>query len=134
MKLLKLLLLLFALSLNPILGFAADMININKATAEQMAAGLSGIGPAKAQAIVDYRNKHGAFKTVADLALVKGIGEKTVTKNKAILSISDSGKAKISQRTMFKGWRWGNSSPKLRARVRLGGVPTRVAMPPRLAA
>ena len=56
--------------------WAADMqqkININTATDAQLGT-LKGIGPALAQRIVTYREKNGAFKTVDDLANVKGIG------------------------------------------------------------
>lgn len=57
----------------------AGTLNINTASAAQLET-LSGIGAAKAQTIVAYRNEHGPFKTVDDLALVKGIGAKTVDK------------------------------------------------------
>ncbi len=54
-------------------------LDINTATAAQFET-LSGIGPAKAQAIVDYRTEHGNFKSVNDLLKVSGIGEKTLAK------------------------------------------------------
>jgi competence protein ComEA len=50
-------------------------ININSATAAELDS-LSGIGPAKAQAIVDYRDQNGPFQTVDDLLNVPGIGPK----------------------------------------------------------
>lgn len=49
-----------------------QMININKATAEELDA-LPGIGPTKAGAIIDYRTQHGDFKTIEDIENVKGI-------------------------------------------------------------
>ncbi|BDF94973.1 MULTISPECIES: ComEA family DNA-binding protein [Pseudoalteromonas] len=56
-----------------------QLINVNQATVEQLSQ-LPGIGKSKAQAIVDYRTKQGKFKSVADLAQVKGIGDKLVAK------------------------------------------------------
>ena len=50
------------------------LVNINTADAEELET-LTGIGPALAQAIVDYRAGHGAFRSTEDLLLVKGIGE-----------------------------------------------------------
>ena len=50
------------------------LVNINTADAEELET-LTGIGPALAQAIVDYRAGHGAFRSADDLLLVKGIGE-----------------------------------------------------------
>jgi len=61
--------------------FAAP-VNINEADASEISESLKGIGIKKAQAIVDYREKNGHFTTVEDLALVKGIGVKTVSKLK----------------------------------------------------
>ena len=58
-------------------AFAA--LNINTANVQELTT-LSGIGPSKAQAIVEYREKNGPFKSVNDLAKVKGIGPKTVQK------------------------------------------------------
>nr|WP_281258116.1 ComEA family DNA-binding protein [Zobellella taiwanensis] len=60
-------------------------ININTAGPEQLAQ-LTGIGPAKAAAIVEYRETNGPFATIDDLAKVKGIGESTVEKNRHLLS------------------------------------------------
>ena len=50
------------------------LVNVNTADAEELET-LTGIGPALAQAIVDYRAGHGAFRSAEDLLLVKGIGE-----------------------------------------------------------
>ena len=56
-------------------------VNINKATAEEIAQALNGIGDKKAQDIVAYRDKNGPFKTLDDLRNVKGVGEKTLERN-----------------------------------------------------
>lgn len=57
-------------------------VNINTADAQEMADSLNGIGMKKAQAIVTWRETNGNFKTVNELSQVKGIGSKTVEKNK----------------------------------------------------
>ena len=67
------------------LAFAA--VNINTATPAELD-GVKGIGPSKAQAIVDYRSKNGPFKSLDDLKNVKGFGEKSITKLKSELSVS----------------------------------------------
>ena len=54
-------------------------VNINTASAEELMS-LSGIGPTKAQAIVDYRTNFGNFTSIDQLTSVSGIGEKTLAK------------------------------------------------------
>jgi competence protein ComEA len=63
-------------------AFAADKVNINTADAATIDEVLLNIGPAKAEAIVAYRKANGAFKSAEQLALVKGVGLKTVEKNR----------------------------------------------------
>lgn len=62
------------------------LININTATSEELTA-LNGIGPAKAQAIIDYRNENGYFTSVEELTDVSGIGEKTLAKIRDYITI-----------------------------------------------
>ncbi|PSJ47291.1 competence protein ComEA [Zobellella endophytica] len=64
---------------------AVTSIDINTATTEQLSL-LTGIGPAKAEAIVEYREANGPFGSVDDLAKVSGIGPATVEKNRHLLS------------------------------------------------
>lgn len=63
-------------------AFAEEKVNLNTADAATIDRVLLNIGPAKAQAIVDYRKEHGAFHSPEDLAMVKGVGLKTVEKNR----------------------------------------------------
>ena len=71
------------LSLSLLLSTAAfaEKVNINTASAEQIASAMTGVGESKAQAIVEYREQHGKFKSIQDLEYVDGIGEKTIEKN-----------------------------------------------------
>lgn len=64
----------------------AGTIDINTADAKALEA-LNGIGPAKAQAIVDYRTQNGPFKSVDDLAKVPGIKAATVDKNRDLATV-----------------------------------------------
>ncbi len=70
----------------------AGPVNVNTADAETLAVELNGIGPAKAQAIIEYREKHGPFKSPEDLSLVKGIGERTVELNRADILVGPATK------------------------------------------
>ena len=62
-------------------------VNLNTADAATLAHSLKGIGNAKAQAIVEYRQKHGPFRSVDELAQVKGISQKLIDHNRADLRI-----------------------------------------------
>lgn len=61
-------------------------ININKADEKALAA-LPGISKNRAHTIVAYREEHGKFKTVDDLANVRGISHRYVEKNKQYLKV-----------------------------------------------
>jgi|ADGO01.1.fsa_nt_gi competence protein ComEA len=76
------------------LGAWAGPVDINTADAATIAKELHGIGLARAQAIVEYREKHGAFKSVDELRKVKGIGAKTIEQNRANIRIDGSASGK----------------------------------------
>ena len=61
--------------------FTFNSVNINTAEAEVIAELITGVGPQKAQAIVNYREKFGEFKSIEDLLSVKGIGPGILEKN-----------------------------------------------------
>lgn len=69
------------LSLLTVTAFAKE-VNINSASATEIAKAVKGIGKSKAAAILKYRKTHGPFKSVDELVNVKGIGKATVQKNK----------------------------------------------------
>jgi competence protein ComEA len=70
----------------------AGPVNVNTADAETISESLQGVGLSKAQAIVEYRQKHGPFRTPDDLSLVKGIGERTVELNRDNILVAPAGK------------------------------------------
>ncbi len=63
------------------------VVNINQASAQEIADLLKGIGLKKAQAIVDYRDQQGPFQSAEELAKVKGIGMATVEKNRTRIEL-----------------------------------------------
>ena len=78
-------------------ALAADRVNVNTADAATIDQVLLNVGPSKAQAIVEYRKAHGSFKSAEQLALVKGIGLKTVEKNRdriVVGNVAPAAKAK----------------------------------------
>lgn len=87
MKLFRLLLTALMLGLFSVASIAGE-VNINTADASALSDNLKGVGPKIAQAIVDYRKQHGPFKTIDDLANVKGIGLKTVSRNRDTIVVS----------------------------------------------
>lgn len=60
---------------------AQTKINLNSANVQQLTNSFKGIGHKRAQAIVTYRATHGQFKSIDDLAGVRGIGRQFVKKN-----------------------------------------------------
>ena len=69
----------------------AGPVDINTADASTLAKELNGVGPARAQAIVAYRNEHGPFKSVDDLALVKNMPRKVIENNRELLKVDGAG-------------------------------------------
>jgi len=80
--------LFFAMLLFSGFAAAAEMVNLNKASAAALQQNLIGIGPIKAEAIISYRKKIGKFKSLDDLQNVTGIGPALIKKNKRYLSLS----------------------------------------------
>lgn len=66
----------------------ASPININTASLEELES-LPGIGPTRAQAIIDYRQQNGNFGSIEDIEKVKGIKEGEFSKIKDMIKVSD---------------------------------------------
>lgn len=77
-------------------AMAATPVNINTADAATIASSLDGVGAAKAKAIVAWRDAHGPFKSVDDLAEVKGMGPATIKRNRSAIQLG-GGKAKAAK-------------------------------------
>ena len=73
-----------------ILAWAVQPVNVNTASAEQIAESLKGVGMSKAEAIVSYRNENGEFKHMDELVNVKGIGIRTVDINREYILLDNS--------------------------------------------
>lgn len=63
-------------------------LDLNKADAMALQSTLTGIGKAKAEAIVAYREEHGAFATVDELLEIKGIGKALLERNRDKLTVN----------------------------------------------
>jgi competence protein ComEA len=82
----KALLASFALALALTSSPSWAVVDINTATQSELEA-VRGLGPSKAKAIIEYREKNGPFKSVDDLDNVKGFGKATVDKLKSELTV-----------------------------------------------
>lgn len=84
-------------------AIAAEKVNINTADAATLDRVLLNVGASKAEAIVAYRKQNGAFKSPEQLASVKGIGLKTVEKNRDRIVVGGAaGKAAASAKAKGK--------------------------------
>ncbi len=86
----KSLLTILATGLFSIWAWAAQPVNVNTASAEELAEALKGVGMSKAEAIVNYRNEYGEFKHIDELVNVKGIGIRTVDINREYILLDNS--------------------------------------------
>jgi competence protein ComEA len=80
-------------SLMPVAAAWAGPVNLNSADAATLAKELDGIGPAKAAAIVEYRQKNGPFRAPEDLLKVEGIGQKVLDQNRSNIRLDRAGSA-----------------------------------------
>ena len=86
----KSLLTLLATGLFSIWAWALQPVNVNTASAEEIADSLKGVGLSKAEAIVNYRNENGPYKHMDELVNVKGIGIRTVDINREYILLDGS--------------------------------------------
>ena len=72
----------------PLLALSADAVNINTADKEVLMT-IKGIGEKRAEAIIEYRKKNGPFKSVDQLAEIRGVGQVFVDANRNLLVVKD---------------------------------------------
>jgi competence protein ComEA len=89
-------------------AFGAVQVDINSADAVTLARELSDVGLVKAEAIVAYRDAHGPFASLEDLAKVKGIGPRVIEENRERIvfgkSRSQGGGAEMGSPGSPAGW------------------------------
>jgi competence protein ComEA len=73
-------------------SFAADSVNINTATVEELKT-LQGVGTQRAEAIVKYREEHGPFQSLEELKKVNGIGDKIIEDNRSNITLNQDAAA-----------------------------------------
>lgn len=83
-------------------AFAGSPVDINRADAQTLADALDGVGLAKAKTIVDYRQAHGPFKSADQLTEVKGIGARTVERNRANILLNGVRPAAVAAKPVAK--------------------------------
>lgn len=87
----KIFLTLLATCMLASLAWAAEPVNVNTASVEEIAESLNGVGLSKAALIVEYREANGPFTHADELVNVKGIGIRTVDKNKDMILLGAAG-------------------------------------------
>ena len=83
-------------------AFAGSPVDINRADAQTLADALDGVGLAKAKTIVDCRQAHGPFKSADQLTEVKGIGARTVERNRANILLNGVRPAAVAAQPVAK--------------------------------
>jgi len=89
MKTIRNILIFATLSLLSVSAFAGP-VNANTAKADSLADNIKGVGAKIAAKIISYREDNGPFATVDELQQVKGIGPKTIEKNRDVLNVEGS--------------------------------------------
>jgi competence protein ComEA len=75
----------------------AAPVDVNSADVQSLSDALTGIGPAIAKAIVEYREQNGPFSSVEDLLNVKGVGPTVLERNKADIIIGGEASKSVAQ-------------------------------------
>jgi competence protein ComEA len=119
------LLLAFALALSAMPALAKG-VDLNTADAATLSRELSGIGESRARAIIEHRQRHGPFRSVDELALIRGIGPKTIERNRARMRVVVP--PGVTERSA-EGVRSGQTPPAGRAATR--GSPVARPLPRR---
>lgn len=68
-------------------AFAGETVNINVANAESLALAIKGVGQKRAEAIIEYREQFGPFRSVDELTQVQGIGDKLLEGSRHNLTV-----------------------------------------------
>lgn len=90
MSKLYVLLVALALVLSPVALAADEVVDINTASAAELARVLNGVGRARADAIIEHREQFGPFSSIDELRYVSGIGAATVERNRDRMTVGDS--------------------------------------------
>ena len=75
------------LGLSPFISWASEPVNINLVRLEVLAESLQGVDLANAHRIIEYREAHGPFEHIDELAALQGIGSATVEKNRSVIRL-----------------------------------------------
>ena len=68
---------------------AADTVNINTADKQTLMTEIKGVGEKRAEAIISWREQHGPFKSVDELANVSGVGQSIVDMNRDVMTVGE---------------------------------------------